>query len=194
MKTKQNNVLIAYGTRYGATEETAKEIQKILVKNDFSVTIINLKEVKQNQWPQISEFSGVIVGSSIKIDTWTKEAKLFLQKNAINFRENQTKLAVFVSSLLAGHPDTYEQSKQKYITDVLADFEISSILYDAFGGLIDFTKQSKIGFMDKIVGKIGARMYPDLKALEIDMKGVTDLRDWNQINAFGERFVELMKN
>lgn len=194
MKTKQKKVLIAYGTRYGATEETAQEIQKILKKNEFVVTLINLKKVKQDRWPSISEFSGVILGSSIKIDSWTKEAKLFLEKNAQHFRKNQTKLAVFVSSLLAGHPDTYEQSKKKHISDILADYEISSILYDAFGGLIDFTKQSKIGFMDKIVGKIGARMYPDLKALEIDMKGVTDLRDWNQINTFGERFVELMKN
>jgi len=194
MKTKQKKVLIAYGTRYGATEETAQEIQKILLKNDFSVTIINLKKVNQNQWPQISEFSGVIIGSSIKMDTWTKEANLFLQKNAGKFRENQTRLAVFVCSLLAGNSDTYEHSKQKYVANVLADYEIPSILYDAFGGLIDFTKQSKIGFFDKILGKIGSKMYPELKAIEIDTKGVTDLRDWNQINAFGERFVELMKN
>ena len=41
----ENKVLIAYGTRYGSTEEISQDIAKILQDKGVNCDIINLKEV-----------------------------------------------------------------------------------------------------------------------------------------------------
>ncbi|MHA1686395.1 MAG: flavodoxin domain-containing protein, partial [Candidatus Heimdallarchaeaceae archaeon] len=57
--------LIVFGTRYGATEEVAAEIQKILEKEyDQHVEIWNLKDWRA--CPDLSDFNNVILGSGIE--------------------------------------------------------------------------------------------------------------------------------
>ena len=57
-------VLIAYGSRYGSTEEIANKISEYLEEMNVESTVINLKKIKQ---PKLTEYDGVIVGSGIKI-------------------------------------------------------------------------------------------------------------------------------
>jgi menaquinone-dependent protoporphyrinogen IX oxidase len=52
-------VLIAYGTRYGATTGTSEEIPKISREEGFDTKIVNLKEEKIKD---ISEYDLIIVG------------------------------------------------------------------------------------------------------------------------------------
>jgi len=54
--------LIAYCTRYGATESTSKEIAKVLRDEGFDVRVVNTKKEKVKE---ISEYDLVLVPENI---------------------------------------------------------------------------------------------------------------------------------
>ena len=68
------NVLIAYGTRYGSTEEISIKFKQTLEEHRYKVDLINLK-AKTKTIPNIANYSGVLIGSGIRIGKWTKEVK-----------------------------------------------------------------------------------------------------------------------
>jgi len=70
-------VLIAYGTRYGATTSTAEEIAKVLQDEGLEVRVVNLKKEKIKD---ITNYELVIIGSGMKMEMWTSKAKTFLNK------------------------------------------------------------------------------------------------------------------
>ena len=74
---EKTKILIAYGTRYGATTNTVEEISKVLQSEGFEVKVVNLKEEKVKD---ISKFELVIIGSGMKMEMWTSKAKAFLNK------------------------------------------------------------------------------------------------------------------
>jgi menaquinone-dependent protoporphyrinogen IX oxidase len=61
-------------------------------------------------------------------------------------------------------------------------------MYDAFGGVIDFSRSSKMGWLDKKIIGIASK---DDSAIKKNKRN--DWRDWNQITAFGEKFAELLR-
>ena len=77
-------VLIAYGTRFGSTEEISSKFAEIMREKDLDTTVIN---VKKDKWPPLDQFDAVLIGSSIKIGRWTKEAKKFFKKNVESLKE-----------------------------------------------------------------------------------------------------------
>jgi menaquinone-dependent protoporphyrinogen oxidase len=86
--------LIVYGTRYGATTGTSKEIAKVLREEGFEIKVVNAKEEKIKD---ISEYELVIVGSGMQMGKWTGEADDFLKK--FHSELGQKKLAIFASSM-----------------------------------------------------------------------------------------------
>ena len=90
---EKNKVLIAYGTRYGATKGTSEEIAKVLQGEGLEVKVVNLKEEKVKD---ISKFELVIIGSGMKMEMWTNKAKAFLNKFSGELKKK--KVAIFVSS------------------------------------------------------------------------------------------------
>ncbi len=71
--------LIVYGTRYGATEGTAKEIAKVLGEEKFDVKVVNVKEEKIND---ISSYELIIVGTGMQMARWIGEVEDFLKKHS----------------------------------------------------------------------------------------------------------------
>jgi menaquinone-dependent protoporphyrinogen oxidase len=193
LTTNQNRVLIVYGTRFGATEGTVKEMQKTLTENNLDVTVVNLRKTSVNQWPDPAEFSGVIVGSGIKIGRWTAESKKFLKMNAENIRTNNLKLAVFVSSGYAADPLLYEEIKEKYVKNIIEDYNITATMFDAFGGLLDLSTQSKLGFVDRNLARSGFKLGAKSKDLGFKPNQINDFRDWEQIKDFTIKFCEIIK-
>jgi len=103
--------LIVYGTRYGATANTSEAIADVLREERFEVRVINVKEDKVQS---ISEYELIIVGSGIRMGSWTKEPEKFLEK----FQKELAKkrLALFVCCGSA-HPLTEEEEKTKAMED-----------------------------------------------------------------------------
>jgi menaquinone-dependent protoporphyrinogen oxidase len=186
-------VLIAYGTRYGSTEEISQEIGKILKKDGLEVQIVDLKKTKSKEWPSLTTFDGVLVGSSVKMFRWMNEPQEFLKKNKAEIQKKEKILGVFVSCGLASVPETYEKAKCDEVEKVLTKIGIEPDIYDAFGGVYDFSKTSRMSSMDKRMIRMGAKQMEKDYGTKIDEDGKNDFRDWDQIQNFAKKFAAMVK-
>lgn len=191
-------VLIAYGSRYGSTEEIAHAIAEILERAGLETQLIDLRRTKQKQWPSIAPFDGVLVGSGIRIGRWTKEAIAFLKANAGEFKALKTKglvVGAFVSSGMASTPGQEEEARRKYLEAVFAKLGMTGAVdtYDAFGGVYDLSPTAPMGFLDKrMLGMAAKQMVKDT-GTPLKEGARNDLRNWDQIRTFAEHFVQLVK-
>ena len=115
-------VLIAYGSRFGSTEGISQEIAKILKNEGIKVRLLNLREEKFDSNDSLEDYDGILVGSSIKVARWTKEAKKFLKENKKQINAIKVR-GLFVSSLDSFIPEKYEIAKEKYLKDIISELE-----------------------------------------------------------------------
>ncbi|TXT53293.1 MAG: hypothetical protein BAJALOKI1v1_2540002 [Promethearchaeota archaeon] len=181
-------VLILYGTRFGSTEEIAQELGKVLNENEIDTQIINLETTKRKDLPNLDEFTGILLGSSIKIGKWTKNARKFLKKFAEKLKSKKDGLGVFVSCGDGGNPEKREQARTNYIKKKLDSNNINAVMIEAFGGKLDLTEDSKLGNMAKKMIMMAAAEDPNIKPNDPN-----DLRDWDRIREFGKQYCDLIK-
>ena len=175
---KKNNVLIVYGTRYGATESTVAEMAKIFQEKGFNVKTVNAKEEKVRD---ISEFKLVIIGSGMKMERWVSAVEGFLKKFSNELKK--TRVAIFVSSggrALMEHKGELDEIKRitkKYLEDKVTKYELNPVSLTMFGGVWDFNKMSKLyrKFLEAERENIIAT-----GAVETET-GVYDTRNWDEI-------------
>ncbi len=184
-----SKVLIAYASRFGCTEEVSHKIAGILKNQGVETQVLNLRKTKSKEWPLMKEFDGVLVGSGIKIGKWAKEPKNFLKKHKEEL--NKKVLGIFVCSGYAAKDPDY--ARKEYIEKVMEELGVTTDMYEAFGGVFDFSESSTMGFPDRKMLKTAAKGMADEMGITIgdDMKN--DFRDWNKIQEFAEKFGALLK-
>jgi menaquinone-dependent protoporphyrinogen oxidase len=74
MNTK---VLVAYASKYGATEEIAERIGLTLSRNGFIVDVLPVDEVSN-----LKHYEAIVLGSAVYVGQWRRQAARFLKKNA----------------------------------------------------------------------------------------------------------------
>jgi menaquinone-dependent protoporphyrinogen IX oxidase len=151
-----SKTLIAYATKSGATEKTAKQIADVLsAKYALQVDLINLAK---QQPPSLDSYSNIIVGTGVQKGKIYEEAKAFL---AQNFGDRQ--LAYFTCSGFI-YPKTYEETLAMYATDLLANYpNFKPVACEAFGGYLKILGVSVSRKMDKTkveawAEKLGAKL------------------------------------
>lgn len=147
-----HKTIIAYVTKSGVTEENAKIISDILHENyGFEVDLVNLKTSPK---PELDQYENVIIGSGVRMGMWYSKAKKFLKNKFQN-----KKVAIFLSSGMAGKPESYDEAILKFVNKKLAKFpHIKPIATEAFGG--------------RYSGRFGDEDYTDpekVKAWAIDL-------------------------
>lgn len=175
---EKTKILIAYGTRYGATTSTAEEISKVLQGEGFEVKVVNLKEEKVKD---ISKFELVIIGSGMKMDMWTSKAKAFLKKFSTELKKK--KVAIFVSSggraliEYKGESDEIIRITKKYLEDKASKYSLNPISMTMFGGIWDYNQISKIfrKFLDSERENFISAGFKETEP------GVYDTRNWDEI-------------
>ncbi len=183
----EKKVLIAYGTRYGATEGVAIKIAEIFRDNNVLADVVNLKE--KSDFDNFDDYDGLIIGSSIKIGQWTRDVKNFVRNMRLEIQKLTGPFGFYVCSGYASLDEQYAKVKEEYIPDKLTEFDISINYYDAFGGLIDFSESSKMGWLEKKIMKLAGSQATGLPVEE----EYTDLRDWDKIEKFALGYLELIK-
>ncbi|MFX1507296.1 MAG: flavodoxin domain-containing protein [Promethearchaeota archaeon] len=167
-----SNTILVYATRWGATEETAQEIKKVLSeKYNIEVDLVNLKDKKRKEHrnPDISAYENVILGISVAKFRWAKEGKKFLKKNKSALLGKN--LFIFVSSGGAGDAhqkknlEEYERLQKKWIDNNLDKWGIAFTSRKAFGG--------------RYVG---------------NLSHLGDNRDWDQIRSWAEEVGSIITN
>ncbi len=170
--------LIVYGTRYGATAKTSEEIGKIFGEKGFEVKIVDAKKEKVKD---LAEYDLIVVGSGIKINSWTPEAEDFLK----NFHKELTKkkVALFVScghgcqAEHEGNPEVIAKFRGKYLEEKAAKYDLHPIDLGFFGGIQDFTK---ISWLEKMAPPI-REARRKMEAFYGEKRDVYDARDLEAI-------------
>ena len=187
-------VLIGYGTRYGATEEVVNRIAEIIHQDGNQVQVENLKKNKNPPSPQ--EFDGVIIASGIRCSEWTKESKNYINKYKKQLRDQEKIFGLFVCSILA--VTNYKEAVNSFLRQNLVKVGIpddnNRIIYDAFGGVMDFTKTSKIGIFDKKGLQLWAKELNNETEgpFKYEEEGKNDFRDWEKISEYAENFNKML--
>ena len=174
--------LIVYGTRYGSTAEIVEEIGKILKDRGAEVDILDAKEANNTE---ISSYHLLIVGSGIKMGSWTKESLKFLEKNKEELSNRN--IALFV--VCGASPDDEKQIKEaqeNYLDKVASKYLINPpVSMGLLGGVID--PNAKYGLIDRAIMKM---VKKDLENKGIDTTKPYDLRDWEAIRNWAADLVE----
>lgn len=69
-------ILVAYASKYGATEEIAERIGLVISQSDNHVDILPVEEVTD-----LKSYDAAIIGSAVYIGQWRQQAVKFLKKN-----------------------------------------------------------------------------------------------------------------
>jgi menaquinone-dependent protoporphyrinogen oxidase len=168
--------LVAYGTKYGSTSKVAKEIAFVLGTKGFETTVLDLKK---GDGHGIDGFDLVVIGSSIVMSSWSKEALEFLEHNKATLLNKR--VAMFVcSGNIYTNPEKTDEYRRLYLEDVATRFGIESpYAKGLFGGEIDF---SKYRFLTKaLVNSVWKDTKKGLQEKGVDFSKPFDFRDWDAI-------------
>jgi len=177
-------VLIAFGSRYGSTEEIASRLAGFLGEEGVEATVLDVK--KERRWPSLEGYDGVLVGSGVKISKWMREPLEFLRRKRDELVGRR--LALFVSCMTVLMEP--EDARRDLLEKVAEEAGVEAELMEAFGPVMDVGPGSRMGFLDrKIAQSVMLGLSKD-HGMEIDMKGRNDLRDWDKIRDFAHRFAE----
>jgi menaquinone-dependent protoporphyrinogen IX oxidase len=153
--------------------------------NSFEAHLINIKD---DQWPVLSQYQGLILGTGIKIGQWTKEMKNFIKKRNNEINNFAGPKVFFVCSGYAAIPERYQEIKEEYCLKALTKLGVSMDDYEAFGGVMDVSPTSNVGWLNKQIIKA-----VDKQSINFDPKGINDYRDWVKIEEFTKNFIQRVK-
>jgi menaquinone-dependent protoporphyrinogen oxidase len=135
-------ILIAYETKGGVTEESARKIADVFrLKYQFEVDLVDLK--KQNI-SDCSQYNNIVIGGGVRAGKVYSKALKCLENDFGN-----KKVAFFVSSGDAGNPEKHKQAKIKFVENVLANYSnVEPVATEAFGGRIKILGKTVLNNID----------------------------------------------
>jgi menaquinone-dependent protoporphyrinogen oxidase len=152
-------VLIAYGSKYGATKEIADKIGEAIKQEGLQVDILSADKVKD-----VAGYQGVVIGSAMYMGMWRKEVMDFVKNNEKVLSERP--VWVFTSGP-TGKGDPVQQMGgwlvPKAIKPVLDNIKPRDIA--VFHGVFN---KSKVSLLEKGI----------MKMVKAD---IGDFRDWDAI-------------
>jgi menaquinone-dependent protoporphyrinogen oxidase len=166
-----NQVLVAYATKYGATAEIAEKMGQVLRQAGLRTDVLPTDRVSD-----VSPYNAVVLGSAVYIGRWRKEAATFLKANEKALAE---RLVWLFSSGPTGERDPVELTQGwrfpkalQPIADRIRPRDIA-----VFHGAVDV---GKLNFIEKW-------MLKNVKAPS------GDFRDWDAITSWATAIADELK-
>ena len=161
-------VLVAYATKYGATEEIAERISQVLKNAGFSVDLRPAAQIGD-----LSPYDAVVLGSAVYAGQWRKEAAEFLTENEKALAERPTWL---FSDGPTGQGDPVELMKGWRFPEALQPVADRIVPRDItfFHGDIDMQKLN-----------LGEKLL--VKAIKAP---TGDFRNWDAIDAWAQEIAK----
>ncbi|MFX0101113.1 MAG: flavodoxin domain-containing protein [Candidatus Hodarchaeota archaeon] len=180
-----SQIAIVYGSRYGSTRGIAAHMAEKIKEKGKEVLLIDAEDKEKVKEAFSGEIKALILGSSIAISQWTKPMKkiIKLYKDKIL---NSDLLAMFVSCGTASDEKGIEKACNEYVFQFAKDHDLEPKLLAAFGGVYDFSENSKFGMAKGILKKMLEKESPG----KYDLNGVNDMRNWKKIDEFIEKILE----
>jgi len=167
-----SNVLVAYATAAGSTQEVAEAIGEALRATGLTVDVRAAGKVSD-----LARYDATVVGSGIRAHRPYAPAQKFVKAHEQVLA--RMPLACFVVCGAAGEGTPEEdQRAEGYARLLTADTALSPVSVGLFGGCIDMEKLPKLmGWTLKLIGK-----------------GTSgDTRDWDAIRAWATELGEKLK-
>jgi menaquinone-dependent protoporphyrinogen oxidase len=157
-----DQVLVAYATKYGATAEIAERIGEVLRQARLRTDVLRAGQVRD-----LTPYRAVVLGSAVYIGKWLKEAEKFLRANERALTERQVWL---FSSGPTGKGDAVDLVRGWRFPEALQSIadRIKPRDIAVFHGNADV---NKLNFIEK-------RMLDTVKA------PLGDFRDWEAITSW----------
>lgn len=170
-------VLVAYATKYGATEGIAKRIAAKLAEQGLSADARRVETVDD-----VGGYDAFVVGSAVYIGAWLKDAIQFVERN---------------HSILSTHPVWIFSSGPIGVgtTDAQGrDVRASAVRQE----VVDLTERLAardhhvfFGALDRSKLRIGDRL---IAAMPVFPGSEGDFRDWTEIDAWSKTIGENLSN
>jgi menaquinone-dependent protoporphyrinogen oxidase len=168
--------LVAFGTKYGSTARLAEVISEELRGKGYEVDMLDLRK---GPGKGVRGYDLVVLGSSVFIGRWTKEAQGFIEASSPELAK--ARVAMFVSCSDVLFPEKVEAGRKLYLDDVAAKIPgLRPVAMGMFGGVIDF---GRYGTLTKVL-LAGVGTKKALKGKGIDPSGPYDYRNWDEIRAW----------
>jgi len=123
-----NRTLVAYESKGGATQESAKKIAETL-RSKFQLEV-DVVDMGVQKVPDCSTYQNIVIGGGVR------GGKIY--GKTLKCLENDfsgKKVAFFVCAGGAGDPKTYEKSRVQYVEETIARYpKITPLSVEAFGG------------------------------------------------------------
>ena len=155
-----DRVLVAYGTKHGATAEIAEAIAKWLSSAGIEVDAQRARQVRS-----LDPYRAVVLGSAVYVGRWRSDAMRLLRRPELRERE----VWLFSSGPVGedkGDPEQRERlTRPRRVQRIAAD--LGAHEHVVFGGMV----ADDAGFIRK---RMARNMPPELR----------DRRDWGAIQAW----------
>jgi len=155
-----DRVLVAYGTKYGATAEIAEAIGKVLSAAALDVDVIRARRVRS-----LEPYGAVVLGSAVYAGRWRRDAMRLLRREQLPQRQ----VWLFSSGPVGedtGDPEQRERfTKPRRVQELAVRIGVREPV--VFGGRV----ADDAGFIRK---KMARKIPPALR----------DRRDWGEIEAW----------
>lgn len=164
-------VLITYASKHGATAEIATKIGEVLENYNLPVDLLTIKQVES-----LSQYSAVIVGSSVYFGDWRQEMVTFLKDNEKHLVSQDVWI---FSSGPTGEKDEFELLAEWRFPDWLRPLLERIQPHEAavFFGKLD---PEKLNYLEKRL--VGFNNLP-----------FGDYRDWEEIEAWAASISRMLK-
>jgi menaquinone-dependent protoporphyrinogen oxidase len=173
-------VLIAYASRYGATQGIAERIAATLRRQGLEATVESARQAGDP-----AGYDVAIIGSAIYMFHWMKPAKNFVQRNSKSLANRPVWL--FSSGPLGNKP---QNDQGRDLCEILEPKEIAVFKgtvnpreHRVFFGAMD---GSKLGFWHRLIYKLPANrdgaLFPN-----------GDFRNWDEIDAWASSIAGTLK-
>ena len=161
------NVLIAFASKHGSTGEIARIIAQDLENAGITVELREAGEVDA-----VDEFDAVILGSSIYVGQWQKDALTLIDRTEAQLRDRQVWL--FSSGPVGADPFP---AGEPPITSELIE-RTGANEHQSFTGKLD---RATLGFGERLI--TGVTRAPE-----------GDFRDWDAIRAWAAYIARTLKS
>jgi menaquinone-dependent protoporphyrinogen oxidase len=161
-----STVLIAYATRYGATQEVAETVAAALRESGLAVDIQPMRAVRT-----LEGYRALVLGAPLYIGHWHKDAQRFLARH----REALMSRPVALFTLGPTHPDEQEWAGvHAQLEQELAKYPwLQPVALELFGGKYD---PAQLRFPDSVLAR--------LPASPLHQRPASDVRDWTAIRTW----------
>jgi menaquinone-dependent protoporphyrinogen oxidase len=164
-----DRVLVAYGTKHGATAEIAEVISKTLRAAGFEVDVLQARRVRS-----LVPYRAVVLGSAVYAGRWRTDALRLLRRTGLRDRE----VWLFSSGPVGEDKGDSEQverfTRPPRVQRIAAEVGVHE--HVVFGGMV----AEDVGFIRK---KMARNIPPELR----------DRRDWGAIEAWAESIAAMLR-